>query len=239
MSVPVNPALCVQQTSPRSTAHRQRQNQPLRPSRGVLFLCVLEFSTVGSYHFFWIFLDKAAAKKRAKKSERAFDQPAVTEALARSGLGACVPGDTKGRSKFVKQLFAAVCGRSDYQNLSLGQPAVGDMASSLYDEECPSQELKERRKRQAAAALAIFRSHGLHQRASVPTPQLQSDRPQVTLAQVELFIAAWQPTAKSPSVDATIKADWRSTGQFVRELLDAKRAGIYLDNCCPGAACAG
>lgn len=112
MSVPVNPALCVQQTSPRSTAHRQRQNQPLRLSRGVLFFCVLEFFTVGSYRFFWIFLDKAAAKKRAKKSERAFDQPAVTEALARSGLGGWVPEDAKGRSKFVKQLFAAVCGRS-------------------------------------------------------------------------------------------------------------------------------
>lgn len=228
MSVPVNPALCVQQTSPRSTAHRQRQNQPLRLSRGVLFFCVLEFFTVGSYRFFWIFLDKAAAKKRAKKSERAFDQPAVTEALARSGLGGWVPEDAKGRSKFVKQLFAAVCGRSDYQNLSLDQPAFGDMASSLYDEECSAAELKERRRRQAAAALGLFRSDGLHQRASVATPQLQSDRPQVTLAQVELVIAAWQPTARSPSVDATIKADWRSTGQFVSELLNAKRAGTSI-----------
>ena len=45
---------------------------------------------------------------------------------------------------------------------------------------------------------------------------------------MELVIAAWQPTARSPSVDATIKADWRSTGQFVSELLNAKRAGTSI-----------
>lgn len=180
---------------------------------------------MGDYSFFWVFKDPSAARKRAKKAERAFDQPAVSEVLARSGLGSCLPEDPKGRSKFVRKLFAAVCGRSGLKGLTLNQPADGAMYSSLYDEECSGQELEERRRRQAAAALTLFQRGEFHACGPQPTGLQPPERSPVTLSHCEQLIAAWQPTARSPSIDATMEPDWTSALLFVSEVLDARRNG--------------
>lgn len=183
--------------------------------------------------FFLIFKDQSkgqakgqsVATKWAKKAKRAFEKPAVSETLARSGLD-WLPADPTERGWLVQQLFAAACGRSDYASLSVREPPDGAVSSSLYDEECTPEDRSERRRLQAAALLEVLQRYHRALRSegsSISHEDVDSSPP--TLQQCEQLVAAWQPTAKSPSVDATIKVDWRSTGQFVRELLDAKRAG--------------
>lgn len=178
--------------------------------------------------FFLIFKDRSkdqsVATKWANKAKRAFEGPAVSEALARSGLD-WLPTETKKRNSLIRQLFAAACGRSDYASLSVTEPPDGAVSSSLYDEKCPPKELSERRRLQAAAVLKVLQRHWAHRTERNLAPHEAADSSPPTLKQCEQLLAAWQPTAKNHSLDASIRPLWFEVSPMVSRLRNAVRAG--------------
>lgn len=161
------------------------------------------------FSFFWVLNDSSAAGTLSKRAVKSFEVLVKSGRLDDMSLG-WLASNGGPKPKLVKTLFAAICGRTDVDGLRNNNAPPGAITSSLSDEQCPKDELAQRRRLQAAAAYDFLATRW---------PRDGSRRGPLSMESAARLIDAWQPTAERPTVDATIEQDFVEAERLIETLL--------------------